>query len=239
MENEKIEVSEGETSDEFELKDVLDVKKSGKSSVLLLSGFITTAVFLFIFGVIAEDVLEQETFTMDTVIINWLHSFKGWDTTMYWITESGSAQAIILLSLVTIFSLYRYKKGKIDILFFILTVAGGALLNYVLKLSFQRVRPSINQFIDAVGFSFPSGHSMGSMIFYGIISYFIIRSQRSITIKVMVTMISFLFITMIGISRIYLNAHYPSDVIAGYLAGFIWLLFCIFTKIEYKKRFIK
>ncbi len=224
---------------EFEFKDVLDIDKSSKPSLLVIIGFVTSIIFLIIFGFVAEDVLEQETFRIDSIIINWLHSFKGLNNIMFYITESGSIQAVTLVSLITIFVLYRHKKGKIDILFFILAIGGGGLLNYILKISFRRSRPLINDFIDAVGFSFPSGHAMGSMILYGMVSYFIIRSQRGLWLKVLITIISLVFILMIGISRIYLNAHYPSDVLAGYLAGSTWIIFCILAKNEYKKRFLK
>lgn len=218
---------------------LIDKYKISRSSLVLALGFIITAICLVIFGAIAEDVLDNEILSFDTVVINWFHSFQNLDSIMFWITQSGSVESISVFSLLTIYYLQRYKKGLIDISFFILTVGGGALLNYVLKLSFHRSRPSINDFIDAVGFSFPSGHAMGSMIFYGAVSYFILRSQRNKRMKFIFTLLSIAFILMIGISRIYLNAHYPSDVIAGYLAGFSWLSFCIFSRNLYEKRISK
>lgn len=218
---------------------LIDKYKISRSSLVLALGFIITAICLVIFGAIAEDVLDNEILSFDTFVINWFHSFQNLDSIMFWITQSGSVESISVFSLLTIYYLQRYKKGLIDISFFILTVGGGALLNYVLKLSFHRSRPSINDFIDAVGFSFPSGHAMGSMIFYGAVSYFILRSQRNKRMKFIFTLLSIAFILMIGISRIYLNAHYPSDVIAGYLAGFSWLSFCIFSRNLYEKRISK
>src|SRR5690606_2482850 len=97
---------------------------------------------------------------------------------------------------------------------------GGGLLNSFLKHSFERERPEINPGIDAIGFSFPSGHAMGAMIFYGFIGYILIRSQRRKRIKLLLSVILILFIFLIGISRVYLQAHYITDVIAGYAAGF-------------------
>lgn len=217
----------------------MDKYKISRSTLVLALGFIITAICLIIFGTIAEDVLDNEILTFDTTIINWLHSFQNLDAIMFWITQSGSVESISVFSLITMYYLKNYKKGLIDIAFFLLTVVGGALLNYVLKLSFHRARPSINDFIDAVGFSFPSGHAMGSMIFYGAVTYFILRSERNKRIKFTFTVLSIVFILMIGISRIYLNAHYPSDVIAGYLAGFSWLSFCIFSRNLYEKRVLK
>lgn len=218
---------------------LIDKYKISRSTLVLALGFIITALCLVLFGEIAEEILENQTLQFDMVIINWIHSFEGLDSIMFWITQSGSVESISVFSLLTIYYLQHYKKGLINIFFFVLTVIGGALLNYVLKLSFHRARPSINDFVDAVGFSFPSGHAMGSMIFYGAASYFILKSQRNKNLKIIFTLLSGLFIFMIGVSRVYLNAHYPSDVIAGYLAGFSWLCFCIFSRNLYEKRALK
>lgn len=211
-----------------------------KTSIkLVLTGLVLSITSLIIFGALAEDILENETFTMDSVIIEWLHSFNSSTTNdiMFWITQSGSVRTLTVFSLLVIYWLYNKKRDISSIIFFIITVAGGGLLNVVLKLTFQRNRPSLDTFVDAVGYSFPSGHSMGSMIFYGFIGYLVISSQRSRTTKFISTILLSLFILMIGVSRVYLNAHYPSDVLAGYTAGLIWLIMCIYASKTYKRGF--
>lgn len=212
---------------------MLNIKKD-KSTLVMLSGFLSSIIALIIFSAIAEDVLENETLKIDLIIINWLHSFQGLDSIMFWITESGSITAISLFSALIFYHLYHNKKQRIDAYFFILTVAVGGILNYVLKIAFHRVRPSIDFLIDAVGFSFPSGHSMGSMVFYGALSYFILKSERNKKLKFILVFLSIIMVLLVGSSRIYLNAHYPSDVIAGYIAGFVWLMSCIYARRVYK-----
>ncbi|HVI56106.1 MAG TPA: phosphatase PAP2 family protein [Luteibacter sp.] len=109
----------------------------------------------------------------------------------------------------------------------IVTLIGTALINTLLKLWFQRERPLHDHgFIIEKSYSFPSGHASGSMVFYGMLAYVLLvltpaRFHRPIVI-VAVTMIS-----LIGISRILLQVHYFSDVMAGYATGLAWLTLCV------------
>jgi membrane-associated phospholipid phosphatase len=194
--------------------------------LIIFLGFVLSSFLLWLFAELAGDMMEPQVIKFDKSVTDYLHSFHNtWlRQFMFWITESGSLIWISAFSIITIYWLLRYKKDKLSIIFFIITVAGGGLLNYILKLFFQRVRPELDPTIGALGFSFPSGHSMGSMVFYGFIGYLIIRSERSNLSKSIFSIILFLFILLIGISRIYLNAHFPSDVIAGFAAGMLWLI---------------
>lgn len=209
---------------------------------LIIFGLIFSVFSILVFGLIAEDILDQEIMRMDTYIVDWIHSYNTplLDSIMFWVTQIGSFNLIFSFSLFIIYWLYKYKKDNISILFFIVTVGGGGILNSVLKIAFKRARPSVDSLFDALGYSFPSGHSMGAMIFYGFIGYLIIKSQsRTKFTKTISTFLLTVFILIIGISRVYLNAHFPSDVIAGYSVGFIWLTVCIFTLNLTKKRYRK
>jgi membrane-associated phospholipid phosphatase len=103
-----------------------------------------------------------------------------------------------------------------------ITLTGGALLNNGLKELFQRVRPSLpNPFLNESGWSFPSGHAMGSLIVYGMLTYlFVICVGRWIR---PVIVIAVALVLCVGLSRLYLGVHFFSDVIAGYAAGSAWL----------------
>lgn len=197
--------------------------------LLIVFGFLLASLSLWIFAELAEDILESHTIAFDNAVISCIHSFKSplLLNFMFIITETGSLVWITTFSLLTIFWLWFNKKDKLSILFFMITIAGGGLLTYILKFFFHRARPSIDNLIDASGFSFPSGHAMGSMIFYGFIGYLVIRSERNKMTKVITSIFLLLFILLIGISRIYLNVHYPSDVIAGFSAGLFWLILTI------------
>ena len=208
------------------------IKENTKISItllLLLSGLAVAGLFIVLFGELADEVMSQEFGLFDNFIINLILVNQGqsMDFIMIFITELGSVWFLGTLSVVIVLALWFKAKDKWSALFFIIAVGGGGLLTTLLKQLYGRERPSINEAIDAVGFSFPSGHSMGSLIFYGFAIYLIIRAPHKEWIKWAVSISLGILIMAIGTSRVYLGAHYPSDVMAGYIAGLIWLLLCL------------
>ncbi len=105
-----------------------------------------------------------------------------------------------------------------------LNVACNALLNQFLKFCFARPRPTQINLIVEKGYSFPSGHSMVSMAFYGFFIYIILKSKLSKKLKIFLSSLFSLLIILIGISRIYLGVHYASDVIAGFTISISYLI---------------
>jgi membrane-associated phospholipid phosphatase len=204
--------------------------------LLVAIGLGTSITFLYLFAELAEEMLESEINQFDDSIIQFFHRIEtdSLDVIMFLFTEAGSVWFLAIFSIIIISYLWLKKKDKWSIIFFIVGIGGGGLLTKLLKYYFGRERPSIDETIDAIGYSFPSGHSMGSLIFYGFLSYLLFRSSLRKRIKWIALYTGGLLIMMIGISRIYLGAHYPSDVIAGYLAGTIWLILCILA-LEYVK----
>lgn len=212
------------------------MKKVNLPILLVLLGLGTSIAFISLFAELAEDMLEDEVKQFDEMIIGFLHHIASetLGEVMFFFTEMGSIWFLTLFSIFIILFLWWKKKDKWSILFFIIGVGGGGLLTKLLKYHYGRERPSINEEIDAIGYSFPSGHSMGSLIFYGFLTYFIIRSTPHKKMKWLTVGLAGILIVLISISRIYLGAHYPSDVIAGHLAGAIWLILCILA-LEYIK----
>jgi membrane-associated phospholipid phosphatase len=206
-----------------------DGKKFILTILLLLTGIGTAIVFLYLFTELAEDMLESEVKLLDETVIHFFNRIQSetLDQIMFFFTEMGSVWFLTLFSISTILVLWKKQNDKWGILFFIIGIGGGGLLTKLLKVYYGRERPSINEEIDAIGYSFPSGHSMGSLIFYGFIAYFVFRSAGKKYVKWTAAILAAILIVFIAISRIYLGAHYPSDVIAGYLAGGIWLILCI------------
>lgn len=205
------------------------VKKVGFPFLLMAAGIGLSIVFIYLFSNVAEEMLEQEVKAFDDGIISFFKyiATDTLDNVMFFLTELGSLWFLTLLSIVTLIILWIKKRDKWGMLFFIIGIAGGGLLTKILKIYYGRGRPSINPEIDAIGYSFPSGHSMGSLIFYGFIAYFIVRTEISKNLKWTAAIFAGMIAILIGTSRIYLGAHYPSDVIAGHLAGAIWLILCI------------
>ncbi|MBS4538891.1 phosphatase PAP2 family protein [Clostridium sp. D2Q-11] len=211
------------------IKDEKEIKRQVIPVLLLLIGFGGAGLFFSVFTEIAENIASKELQVFDDAIINFFLSIESkWiDQFMFLITEMGSVWFLTLLSIITVLILWFKKRDIWAILFFIIAMVGGGLIIKGLKYYYQRSRPSIIPHIDAVGFSFPSGHAMGSLIFYGFMIYFIFRSKLSKIIKWSLSFFATILFILIGISRIYLGAHYPSDVIAGQMSGAIWLIVTI------------
>ncbi|ANU26158.1 phosphatase PAP2 family protein [Planococcus versutus] len=201
-------------------------KMAGLAFLLLLGGLGLAALFIALFTELAEEVIDKEVAQFDNFIINGMEAraSETLDKVMFVFTEMGSVWFLTVLSLVVLGVLGFKMKDKWGALFFVIAVGGGSLLTVLLKNLYVRERPSINPDIDAIGYSFPSGHSMGSLIFYGFVIYLVIRTQHRPWIKWMTVALLSALIIMIGSSRIYLGAHFPSDVLGGYMAGLIWLI---------------
>lgn len=145
----------------------------------------------------------------------------------------GSIGPVIVLSLIVIAVLYWILGHRREILLLIVVVFGSSILNLLLKWVFQRARPDINRLIEITGYSYPSGHSMGAFSFYSVLAYLLWRHIDSRAGRGTLIAVSIVMILSIGLSRIYLGVHYPSDIVGGYLASCTWLGFVIRS---YEKR---
>lgn len=145
------------------------------------------------------------------------------------ITNLCSIIPIIIIS--TIFIIYFRKK---EIIFYtIFNLINIILLSQVFKLIIQRNRPSDINIIEEFGYSYPSGHSMVSMAFFGLFAYLIYKNTKPKLFKSLIITLLIITIILIGISRIYLGVHYFSDVIGGFLISFAYLMIFInLTKLK-------
>ncbi|MCD7874144.1 MAG: phosphatase PAP2 family protein [Acidaminococcaceae bacterium] len=142
------------------------------------------------------------------------------------ITASGCSTFYLLASAL-VCCWYLYSRQRDRFYLYIVCLYGGSILNQVLKRIFERVRPDIFPMIAESSYSFPSGHAMGAICFYGILAYFAGLGLRSKPLRWGLMTAAEFYILLIGLSRVYLGVHYPTDVLAGYAAGAIWLFFCI------------
>ncbi len=198
--------------------------------VLLVSiGTTLLGGLLYLYLKLVSEILEKEMDALDSAVYALVHL---WDSTvlhgfMLFITQTGSPFALIVLSLPLLAWMYRQQYRVQTFLFFVTTIAGGGVINTLLKNLYQRERPLINDAIGAYGYSLPSGHAMISVLFYGTVTYFVLRTRYANWVKALVALLTFVMIVLIGMSRVYLEAHYFSDVLAGYLCGAMWLGVCI------------
>lgn len=188
--------------------------------------YIILLICIIIFIAIIEDVFEKETIEMDLLIYKiMVIKMRNDPLTVLFkiITNLGGAYFLILLTiLLTIFIKDKKIAFSIPINLIIVT-----MLNNILKNIVQRPRPIGYRLIDESGYSFPSGHSMVSAAFYGLIIYFIWKNVKNKKLRnISCILLSFL-IVFIGLSRIYLGVHYASDVLGGFIISIAYLI--IFT----------
>ncbi|MGM1045369.1 MAG: phosphatase PAP2 family protein [Bacillota bacterium] len=183
--------------------------------------------FLAFAGVAAMVVLDR-VFGFDSFFIELVRGFEQPAITdiAKGFSYIGSTVPIIVICVAVSVLLYALRLRREIILFFTV-VLGSQILNMVLKMSFRRIRPDINRLVEVTGYSFPSGHSMAAFALYGILTYLLWKNLNTVLRRVFVLILFSVMILGIGLSRIYLGVHYPSDVFGGYLASCSWLMFSI------------
>ena len=196
------------------------IKKNYKWIVLLLMSIV--------FIMFAIRIKNNPGLKIDDDVYNYIHRFTSDNLTSYFkmISSFISGPVIAFILLISITICY-YKKNYKYIPFIIGNIIIILVLNLVLKQIYTRPRPSF-MLIDEYGYSFPSGHAMISMAFYGLFIYIIMHLKIGKVLKYLLSGMIFLLIFLIGLSRIYLHVHYFSDVIAGFAVSIIYLI--IFTK---------
>ncbi len=202
---------------------------SSKTALILfteiLLGLTLLLFSIFIFADITKDTLiDREVVKFDTEVSQSIYSYRTPVVTevMKFISLMGADFMIACATVILI--ILTFKKHKRESLIFSLIFILGAGLNLLLKEIFQRPRPNIDPLLTLTSYSFPSGHAMNSFIFYAVISYFTFHFTRSIKVTFLVGVVSAILVSLIGVSRVYLGVHYPSDVIAGFAAGLLWFV---------------
>ncbi|NLJ41967.1 MAG: phosphatase PAP2 family protein [Clostridiales bacterium] len=176
---------------------------------------------------------------MDETVYGFISSFESPGVTQVMIFISFLGGATFLIALGVILSLLLGIKNKyyIDSFFILANLTGAWVLNALLKAIFQRPRPIVTHLARAGGYSYPSGHSMISMAFYGFVAYTIGRTIKDIRHRFIFVSLLILLPIVIGISRIYLGVHFASDVIGGVLAGAACLgAFIVFRRLVHHFR---
>jgi len=191
-------------------------------------------LFLLLFALLASEVAEGNTQALDVKVVRSFRSAADparpigpeWlELSVVDVTSLGSftVLAIVTLAVTGLLVLQsRYRTA----LFVAATVASGDLANFVLKRLFNRPRPSIVPHLRMMTPSFPSGHAMESAIVYLTLGAVLMRVAERRSTKIYCLSVAVLLTVLVGISRVYLGVHYPTDVIAGWTVGFLWAGLC-------------
>lgn len=204
----------------------------------LLTAFIIGFVSLIGFSYMAILISGEEILQFDQRVISFIQGLESPILTsiMKFFTFIGSFPMVIVLFIVVSYFLYRALNYRTELFLFGTVIIGASILNQILKQLFQRARPDFYRLIGIGGYSFPSGHAMSAFATYGILTFLLWRHIPNRLGRTVLVIISSVFILMIGISRIYLGVHYPSDIIGGYFASGLWLTIAIWFFQKYKEK---
>jgi membrane-associated phospholipid phosphatase len=192
---------------------------------LVVGGAIALAAFA-IFVEVTDNIIDRdELFRIDAWIgaaVAPMHGAAGLAAARV-VSVFGRSAVMTALALLLAVTLYRadWRALAVD---WLLVVAGGKLMEHLLKHFFQRARP---MGAPLESYSYPSGHAMGAMIGYGILAYFILLRVRRPAARIAITALAGLLILAVGASRVILGVHFATDVVGGYAAGATWLVLSI------------
>jgi undecaprenyl-diphosphatase len=206
----------------------------GREPVVLLALF-TTLAASWAFVEIADEVISGESHGLDRWVVGAVRSVDdpGVPIGPPWLREMGrDATALGGVGSLVFFTMvaagYLWLDNKFRLMLLLLSAAvGGLILSSSLKYFFDRPRPELTPYLSHVyTSSFPSGHSMLSAVIYLTLGSLLAAGITRIRVKVYVLSVAVVLTILVGISRIYLGVHYPTDVLAGWLAGIAWAFSC-------------
>lgn len=201
------------------------------STVAVLLALGVAVLALFLFGWLAEEVHEHEAIRFDNQVRNALHTIASPPLTAFLrLVSNANGPVAMLLYTLAAAGLFLWRGYRTSAALVAITMFGGVCLDGALKLAFHRPRPAPYFGLPTPGtFSFPSGHSLMSLCFYGVVAYLVSVHVDSPRWRFTLRACGVVMVLLVGISRIYLGVHYPSDVLAGFAAGLVWLTAIIFA----------
>lgn len=202
--------------------------------IIVLTGVFSAALFAFI-G-IAKMILKEKKEDFDQHVFNFLaHRVSNINTDIMQVfTFLGTHTFLIPANFALVAYFLFIKKHRWYSIKVPVVALSSLLLMFCLKFIFHRDRPLTPLLAEAQGYSFPSGHALMSITFYGLIIFLVWQNEKNAWVKWILTILLVLLINFIGISRVYLRVHYASDVLAGFCVGLMWLFLSlwILRKIE-------
>jgi membrane-associated phospholipid phosphatase len=190
-------------------------------------GLAACLVILLGLSWLGQEVWEKEAFGFDTTVLLWLHQYANpvLDAAMLKITTLGNPQFVVVVVVLSLGWLW-WRQRRLEAKVFAIACLGALILNQGLKLFFAKPRPQLwTRLIAESSFSFPSGHALGSLVLYGFLAY--VLAVQFPRFSGWIYSLAVGIIAAIGVSRLYLGVHWPTDIIAGYAVGFLWLMICI------------
>jgi membrane-associated phospholipid phosphatase len=187
--------------------------------VLVVFAFYALPVIIFVR--LALEIQERTPPALDATVLHWLRQsaspeLDGWAV---WLTDLGGPIGVTVVMLIGAIALYLGRRRRAALVL-VAGVGGAAVINTLLKASFQRARPDLwEPLVHEASFSFPSGHAMVSSALACSVIYILWRTRW----QRWAIVLGLAYVFIIGLTRLYLGVHYPTDVLAGWLVGFTWV----------------
>ncbi|EML6320426.1 phosphatase PAP2 family protein [Bacillus cereus] len=182
-----------------------------------------------VFGIVAWRVHAGGVTVMDTYVRGLVRGLQTESSLIFfsYFTKLGSAIGIVATLVISLLVFWKKRYYAVMIVY-PMGILITHLVNKGIKEIVKRERPSLNEALDALGYSFPSGHAMLSIMTFGFLTYIIAANLKSVAGKCVTTILMGIVILSIGLSRVILNVHYPTDILAGYCVGGILLIIAIY-----------
>jgi undecaprenyl-diphosphatase len=209
------------------------------SEIHILMAFLVIVGGLAIFIEVADEVIEGEAMSIDETIMMAVRAYRPpWLTTiMRDTTALGSVAVLTIIVVAVAVFLILQKRIFYTVLILIATSLGGALV-IVLKAFFSIERPDIplNPLLTETSPGFPSGHAAMSAVVYLSLAIILTRTLSTFKTRLYVLFMAIVLAFLIGVSRIFLGVHYPSDVLAGWAIGLAWACLCWLISRYFERR---
>jgi len=211
-------------NDDRDLRGIWDASRS------LIISLACSAFFLILFAWLAEEVFEGGLQRFDSGVRMKVHEFFSPQLTQFMQSMTFLGSIGFLTTLFAIIVAVWLAKGmKRPAVWLMIAAGGSVILDVSLKLSFHRTRPVPFVGVVPLTYSFPSGHALSSFCFYGVLAGLLCARIQSRAIRILIWAAAATLVLAIGLSRIYLGVHYPTDVIAGYVAAAAWVSTLLFA----------
>jgi undecaprenyl-diphosphatase len=195
------------------------------AAIWLAVGLAVSAFVVWAFAEIVDEVIEGESRRFDRSVLLWINAhLPDWlEGPMRLITALGYYWVVMPLLVLSVSVLYR-RGWRLSAVLLLVSTAGGAFLTTILKAVFQRARPELFESgYSASFYSFPSGHATVAVGFYGTLTLILAYRLRG-PARWAVVVLGVVLVLLIGFSRLYLGVHYPTDILAGFLAAPLWVI---------------
>ncbi len=208
----------------------------------ILAAFFVSLLSAGVFTYVWEQVEDKGhgAATFDRDILTWMHTHQvPWITTVArGLALLGSPPVIMSIAVLGVVAGLVWRRVRGAAWTLPLAVLGAGVLIQGIKMEFRRPRPTFfAPLLHESGYSFPSGHSLIAIVVYGLFGYFALHLVHGRAARLAVRVVTVLLVVLIGVSRPYVQVHYPTDVLAGWSAGLPWLLACIWLHERLVRRF--